>query len=128
MIKIFDFFFAFDKLKLLDENVLKTCCLNLENILKHEESSDIDGLDLFSELTILRVVFREQTNGPIEILDYIKKGGFFSECMYCLQNFINHSRDCCVCRGKLFKVEINKNLLEVNDVTGTVIWVGYVVY
>ena len=114
--KNFGFLFTFDKLKLLDENVLKTYCLNLENILKHEESSDIDGLDLFSELKILRVVFREQTNGPIEILDYIKKkGGFFSEYMYCLQNIINHSRDCCVCREKIFKVEINKNLL--NDVT-----------
>ena len=71
--KNFGFLFTFDKLKFLDENILKTCCLNLENILKHEESSDIDGLDLFSELKILRVVFREQTNGPIEILDYIKK-------------------------------------------------------
>jgi len=80
--KNFGFLFTFDKLKLLDENVLKTCCLNLENILKHEESSDIDGLDLFSELKILRVVFRERTNDPIEILDYIKKvDSFLNACI-----------------------------------------------
>lgn len=35
------------KLKSLDGKNLKEICLNIENFLKHNNSLDIDGLDLF---------------------------------------------------------------------------------
>ena len=45
---------------------------NIDNI------NNIDGLDLFSELKILREVLREEINTPIEILNYIKTLDSFS--------------------------------------------------
>ena len=35
-------------------------------------NTDIDGLDLFSELKVLREVLREEISTPIEVLSYIK--------------------------------------------------------
>ena len=51
---------------------MKKYCINLEKFLRFNEYSDIDGLDLFSELKVLREVLREEINTPIEILSYIK--------------------------------------------------------
>jgi len=50
-------------------------CLYLENALTYKNSIDIDGLDLFSELKILREVIQteEKKNTPVDILNYIKK-------------------------------------------------------
>ncbi|KAL5138746.1 hypothetical protein HKD37_10G028851 [Glycine soja] len=43
------------KLKSLDSNNLKDYCLNLERSLKHNNHSNIGGLDLFTELKINNV-------------------------------------------------------------------------
>ena len=40
--------------------------------LRFNEYSDIDGLDLFSELKVLKEVLREKISTPIEVLSYIK--------------------------------------------------------
>ena len=42
------------KLKLLDNDSLQKYCLKLESFLKHYVYYDIDGLDLFSELKVLK--------------------------------------------------------------------------
>ena len=60
------------KIKALDENELKKYCINLEKFLRFNEYSDIDGLDLFSELKVLREVLREEISTSIEVLIYIK--------------------------------------------------------
>ena len=52
---------------------MKRYSLNLEDVLKHDGFSDIDGLDLFSELKELREVSQKEYSSPIEILDYIKR-------------------------------------------------------
>ena len=67
------FLFNFEKLKSLDEDSLKGHCLNLEQVLKFGDLSDIDGFDLFSELRVLREVLQIKENKPIETLNYIKK-------------------------------------------------------
>ena len=51
---------------------MKKYCINLEKFLRFNEYSDIDGLDLFSELKVLREVLREEISTPIEVLSYIK--------------------------------------------------------
>jgi len=53
---IFYFLFSIKKLKSLDINNLKQYCLNLECSLKHNNHSNIDGLDLFIELKIVREI------------------------------------------------------------------------
>ena len=60
-------------MKSLDEDSLKGYCLNLEQVLKFGDLSDIDGLDLFSKLRVLREALHIKENKPIETLNYIKK-------------------------------------------------------
>ncbi|KAL2958696.1 hypothetical protein AAZX31_18G222600 [Glycine max] len=52
----------------LDEDELKKYCINLEKFLRFNEYFDIDDLDLFSELKVLREVLREEISTPIEVL------------------------------------------------------------
>ena len=58
--------------------VWKKNCLNLECFLTHETYSDIDGLDLFSELKVLKEVLQINENSPINVLNYIKRLEYFS--------------------------------------------------
>ena len=51
---------------------LKQNCLNFECFLTHETYSDIDGLDLFLELKVLKEVLQINENSPINVLNYIK--------------------------------------------------------
>ena len=52
---------------------LKKNCLNLECFLTHETYSDIDSLDLFSELKVLKEVLQINENSSINVLNYIKR-------------------------------------------------------
>ena len=52
---------------------LKKICLNLECFLTHETYSDIDVLDLFSELKVLKEILQINENSPINVLNYIKR-------------------------------------------------------
>ena len=70
---IFGFLFNFEKLKAIDDNRLKKDCLNLECFFTHETYSDIDCLDLFSELKVLKEVLQRNENSPINVLNYIKR-------------------------------------------------------
>ena len=56
---------------------MKKNCLNLECFLTHETYSDIDGLDLFLELKVLKEVLQINKNSPINVLNYIKRLEFF---------------------------------------------------
>ena len=67
------FYLVLKKVKSLDDKKLKESCLNLENSLKHNNTSDIDGLDLFFELRILREFMHENNSTPLDILNYIKR-------------------------------------------------------
>nr|KYP34992.1 hypothetical protein KK1_043993 [Cajanus cajan] len=49
---MFDFLFDLNKFKTLGEDELKKYCINLEKTLNFEDHSDIDGLDLLSELKL----------------------------------------------------------------------------
>ncbi|KAL3009321.1 hypothetical protein AAZX31_07G077100 [Glycine max] len=68
----FEQFLQYETIFALDEDELKKYCINLEKFLRFNEYSDIDGLDLFSELKVLREVLREEISTPIEVLSYIK--------------------------------------------------------
>ena len=53
---IFSFIFNIENLKSLDDSKLIDSCLNLESSLNHNNCSDIDAIDLFSELRVLREI------------------------------------------------------------------------
>jgi len=50
----------------------------LKKYLKHDNLLDLDGLDLFSELNILKEIIGLENDKPIDILNYIKRITFFS--------------------------------------------------
>ena len=52
---------------------MKKKCFNLECFLTHETYSDIDDLDLFSELKVLKEVLQINEISPINVLNYIKR-------------------------------------------------------
>ena len=52
---------------------MKKNCLNLECFLTHETYSDIDGLDLFSKLKVLKEILQINENSSINVLNYIKR-------------------------------------------------------
>ena len=80
---IFGFLFNFTKLKSLNNDSLQKCCLKLEDFLKYDVYYDIDGLDLFSELDVLKEILQINDYSPIDILNYIKKIRFISKYMHC---------------------------------------------
>ena len=52
---------------------MKKNCLNLECFLTHETYFDIDGLNLYSELKVLKEILQINDNSPINVLNYIKR-------------------------------------------------------
>ena len=64
-------------MKSLDDDSLQEYCLKLEDFLKYDVHYDIDGLDLFSELNVLKEILQKKDYTPIDILNYIKRLGSF---------------------------------------------------
>lgn len=57
----------------MEDESMKNACTTLENYLRNGDDSDVDGLELFSELQLLRKSLPENLTKPVEVLDYIKK-------------------------------------------------------
>ncbi|CAA0823159.1 hAT dimerisation domain-containing protein / transposase-related [Striga hermonthica] len=70
--EIFGFLFNLAKLKNMDDESLKHSCVELENFLRHGDNFDIDALELFSELQLLRKALPDGLSKPVEVLEYIK--------------------------------------------------------
>ena len=60
-------------MKSLDDDSLQKYYLKLQSFLKHDVYYDIDGLDLFSELNVLKEILQIKYYTPIDILNYIKR-------------------------------------------------------
>ncbi|XP_062085682.1 uncharacterized protein LOC133791782 [Humulus lupulus] len=69
----FGLLFDFEKLKSADDDSLKNFCINLTNLMKHGEISDLDNDDLYQELYILRQSLPKETKRAIDVLSYIKE-------------------------------------------------------
>ena len=75
-----DIFLLFITLE-YDDSIQKYC-LKLEDFLKHDVYYDIDGLDLFSELNVLKEILQIKDYTPIDILNYIKRlDSFLNTCI-----------------------------------------------
>jgi hypothetical protein len=61
--------------------------LVLENSLKYDIYSDINGLDVLSELKMLKEILQTKTSSALEILDYIIKLIFFFQILVLLIEF-----------------------------------------
>ena len=56
----------------MDDKSLKNSCVQIENALKNDELSDIDGNDLYMELNLLRVFLPADIVGATNVLKYLK--------------------------------------------------------
>jgi hypothetical protein len=61
----------------LDRQSLKSFCDNLEAVLKRDGKSDIDGLELYMELTFLQDFIPRENMGPVQILNFLKRHDCF---------------------------------------------------
>jgi hypothetical protein len=56
----------------LDDNELKECCVKFYSTFSHDNSSDVDIDDLFSELRVLQFTLPTETMSGIDILKFVK--------------------------------------------------------
>jgi hypothetical protein len=61
--------------------------LVLENSLKYDIYSDINGLDVLSELKMLKEILQTKTSSALVILDFIIKLNFFFQILVLLIEF-----------------------------------------
>ena len=106
--------------------VWKKYCLNLESFLKHDVYYDIDGLNLFSKLIVIKEVMQIDENTPINVLNYLKRLDSF------LNAYIAYRILLTICYGciwinKFFKIKINKILFKIYYVTRKIKWINYII-
>ena len=64
-------------MKSLDDDSLQKYYLKLQTFLKHDVYYDIDSLDWFSKLKVLKEILQIKDYTPIDILNYIKRLDLF---------------------------------------------------
>ncbi|XP_074303001.1 uncharacterized protein LOC141637415 [Silene latifolia] len=66
------------RLNSIDDLMLESCCVNLENVLRNNADSDIDGNALYLDLKFFKELMLDTCMGPLAILNHMKKvGGCF---------------------------------------------------
>ncbi|XP_021861362.2 uncharacterized protein [Spinacia oleracea] len=69
---IFGFLFDSERLKSLDNDELRKSFTNFNNIFSHNNFSDVDADDLFSELKVLQLTLPNEFISALEILKFVK--------------------------------------------------------
>nr|KYP76232.1 hypothetical protein KK1_020465 [Cajanus cajan] len=108
---MFNFLFDSNKYKTLGEDEFKKYCINHVKILSFEAHYDIDGLDLFSELKLLKEILTNEINIPIKILNYIKKSCSFPN-TYILYRILLTSVTVATVEKKFSKLKLIKSYLR----------------
>nr|XP_011463568.1 PREDICTED: zinc finger MYM-type protein 1-like [Fragaria vesca subsp. vesca] len=70
---IFGFLFTSEALNSLNDNDLRAACMNLENVLRLGESSDVDGEDMFREIKLLREILPKEKMIATDILNFLQE-------------------------------------------------------
>ena len=61
----------------MDYDNLKKCRVNLEAFVQYDNFSDLDGIDLFSELNVLQKILPKEKKSASDILNFIENLNFF---------------------------------------------------
>ena len=70
--EIFGFLFNSENLKSLDATDLQECCTTFVNKFSHDNNSDVELDDFFSELKVLQVTLPDKLMSALEILHFVK--------------------------------------------------------
>jgi len=125
---IFGFLFSIKNLKLLDCVLLKEKYLNLEKYLKHDNLLDLDGLDLFSELNILKEIIGLENDKPIDILNYIKRINSFPNAYIAYRIMLTIPVSVASAERSFSKLKTNKILFKINNVSTKIKRISFIVY
>ena len=68
---MFGFLFNSENLKSLDDNDLQKCCTIFADAFTHDNSSDVDLNDFFSELKVLQLTLPDKLMSATEILQFV---------------------------------------------------------
>ncbi|KAL9154317.1 hypothetical protein ABFS82_10G106500 [Erythranthe guttata] len=115
---IFGFLFDVAKLISLDGNELMSSCVNLENALRHGESSDIDAKYLCSELEVLQVMLPNEAcdaNKPwtsFQILEFVKTIDMFPNAMIAYRILLTIPVTVASAERSFSKLKLLKNYLR----------------
>ncbi|XP_020866698.1 zinc finger MYM-type protein 1 [Arabidopsis lyrata subsp. lyrata] len=74
---VFGFLFDSLKLKSLDESELKEHCINFHKTFSHDNVSDVDFNDFFSELKVLQMCLSQVSMTPSEVLEFVENVGCY---------------------------------------------------
>ncbi|KAM3370821.1 hypothetical protein ACQJBY_018262 [Aegilops geniculata] len=69
---MFGFLFNSKELKSLEDDALRKCCTNFANTFTHNNSSDVDSNDLFSELKVLQMILPNNLMSADEIFEFVR--------------------------------------------------------
>ena len=106
--------------------VWKKNCLNLECFFTHETYSDIDCLDLFSELKVLKEVLQINESSPINVLNYIKRLESFPNACITFKILLTIPVTVAF-RKKFFKIKINKILFKIKYIRRKIKWISHII-
>ena len=115
------------KLKLLDNDSLQKYCLKLESFLKHYVYYDIDGLDLFSELKVLKEILQIKYYTPIDILNYIKRLDSFPNTCIAYRILLTIPVTVASAKRIFFKIKINKIIYKIDNIPRKIKWISYII-
>ena len=103
-------------MKSLDGDSLPKYYFNLEYFLKHDVYYDIDGLDLFSKLKVLKEILQIKEYTLIDILNYMKRLDSFPN--ICIVYKILLTIPITIASGeRIFsKIKINKIISKIDNV------------
>ena len=124
----FGLLFNLKKLKDVDNDSLKSFCINLEGFLKHGEHSDIDGKDLFIERRIWRETLPNEINRAVEVLKYIRQmDGCFPNAWVAYRILLTIPVTVASAKRSFLKIKIDQIISSINYVIRKIEWVSYFV-
>jgi hypothetical protein len=74
---VFRFLLSSSTLKSLNDSELQECCIKFADTFSHDGSSDVEVLDLISELKILKFTLPDRTLCAMEIFEHIRDVGCY---------------------------------------------------
>ena len=91
--------------------------LNLRLLFCHNNLSDVDAYDLFSEMKVLRMTLPNVLMSPLEILELVKATDCYQNVSIVYRILLTIPMIVASAKNKFFKVKIIEILLEVVNVT-----------